>query len=397
MFNPKRILSPTAATIAAAQPAGYARKIRINTHSYRSDISAETSDTVEIPEVLQSQETLEFIGFRDDVAKKIFDRFMEDQQDMTLGVGSFAGYIEGYIESAETNAQTPHDDWNMTLWSAGLKPNLITSILDPEFDDIRFTRSAFYWAKDTVFMRFEFLQSLDAIILAGGNQVSSAATGRAPGASTVFTQPPTQPSGSRNKPYPPTGVFPLPAPQVGAVASQREIPENHTRLYKGESLRRLKRAMLADGGWDCTLILSNPPADFSRHERELYFTKQREVARRYSVYAWRRALRDIDVGIMELDVDREWLNENAHYIHGEEWKEYVWINRTEGQMPDHLKYLNDTHVLGGPLCASQDLGESCSSVPSLRLAGGDNACQYRFRRPVFDEVNGFTVTISVEK
>jgi hypothetical protein len=42
-------------------------------------------------------------------------------------------------------------------------------------------------------------------------------------------------------------------------------------------------------------ILSNPPADFSRHERELCFTKQREVARRYSVYAWRRALRDIDV------------------------------------------------------------------------------------------------------
>jgi hypothetical protein len=46
-------------------------------------------------------------------------------------------------------------------------------------------------------------------------------------------------------------------------------------------------------------ILSNPPADFSRHERELCFTKQREVARRYSVYAWRRALRDIDVGIMD--------------------------------------------------------------------------------------------------
>jgi hypothetical protein len=119
-----------------------------------------------------------------------------------------------------------------------------------------------------------------------------------------------------------------------------------------------------------TLILRNPPADFSRHERELYFTKQREVARRYSVYAWRRALRDIDVGIMELDVDREWLNENAHYIHGEEWKEYVWINRTEGQMPDHLKYLM------GWRCLVREKRCSCNGSGLYKLDSCHSSSEY---------------------
>jgi hypothetical protein len=150
----KRILSPTALSIASAGPpdGSAARRTLISTASYRWERSAQTDDTIEIPEFLEIKETLEFLGFRQDVAANLVKRFEEDLIDILWAVGSFNKYIIGWIDSADVNAWNEAEDWNAALWSAGLKPAYITSIMDPEFTELRRTESALCWALDTVRM-----------------------------------------------------------------------------------------------------------------------------------------------------------------------------------------------------------------------------------------------------
>jgi hypothetical protein len=125
-------------------------------------------------------------------------------------------------------------------------------------------------------------------------------------------------------------------------------------------LARLNRAKVTTG-WACRFVLSNTPIDFSRDARPLYLTEEREIARKYCEFPWSRVQRQLDLGIMEIEGDRQWLQENTTYIHGDLWKEYVHINRSLAPMPLHLEYLNDQMCLAVPfvpLAMSTDTGGS---------------------------------------
>jgi hypothetical protein len=405
MCSSGRVLSLTAISIAAAQPVpGDARRIRLPTASYRTQSgSVDTSDTIDIPEVLDSRETLEFIGFRKEVASKIFKRF--DKGRAENPVATFLGYLTGVVEYSPINASGPSGDWYAALWSAGLQPKLIVRIMDPQYDLIRYTRSARYWAMDTVVMQYRFLCDLDTAILAHRRKTPSSQAGGSsaalgPSALNTTTShlsatsvppslPPTNSLATGKKRYPTTGGCPLPAPPVDTAVSEPAIINNAVSLYTGVTLATLC-APRAKNGWNCTRILSMPPCDFSRHSNELYFTKEREVARQYCQFVLGRA-KYLNVGIVEILVDREWLAETTHYVHGDDWKEYVWTCRKCDSFPNHLTYLDGMHVLAGPLCARDCVGDSWQSVAALRLPSGEIPMQYCFRKPAFSKINTFPI------
>ncbi|KAA8911678.1 hypothetical protein FN846DRAFT_999894 [Sphaerosporella brunnea] len=233
---------------------------------------------------------------------------------------------EGKLGITALRSHADPDDWEAALWKAGLHQNVIKAILDPSFEDVRFTRSAHNWAVEAVMMRWEFLKGLEELVKSRRG-VNRAGTG----------------SG----------------------------PEDPITLYKGGTMERLRKAVLQDS-WDCTNILSTPPCDFSRHQCELYFTKQREVARRYCQFAIKLSKGAIDVGIMEVVVSRAWLAANTHYLVGNEWKRYVWANRKQQPLPAALGYLNAFNVLGGPVCIQAEAGRTWEDQIFLDLISVDS-------------------------
>jgi hypothetical protein len=160
--------------------------------------------------------------------------------------------------------------------------------------------------------------TLDASIIPGSTQGSQI---RLPDCPPPPPGPLEPPSASRDEnPHPRTGVL---IPLVVNSVQESEFLSDALVLYKGALLARLNRAKVSTG-WACRFVLSNPPADFSRDARPLYLTEEREIARKYCEFAWSRVQRQLDLGIMEIEVDRQWLQENTTYIHGV-WKEYVHI------------------------------------------------------------------------
>ncbi|KAK0715159.1 hypothetical protein B0H67DRAFT_644941 [Lasiosphaeris hirsuta] len=120
---------------------------------------------VEIPEVLNSQETLEFFGFRPDAAKTIFESWEELQQ--TPGQ---LGQCENILTAAERyitrmadveDAWLPTHNWRQALVKMGINSDLTDAILDDNFDEIRKTASASAWVIDTFRTSWEFLEGLD--------------------------------------------------------------------------------------------------------------------------------------------------------------------------------------------------------------------------------------------
>jgi hypothetical protein len=94
--------------------------------------------------------------------------------------------------------------------------------------------------------------------------------------------------------------------------------ENAVSLYKGGDIARLSAARVGDG-WDSGKFIGDPPCGFSRSKFDVYFTKQREVARLYCQFVLARSA-SADVGIMEILVDRGWLADTSHYFYGDDWK-----------------------------------------------------------------------------
>lgn len=95
---------------------------------------------IEIPETLESKETYEFIGFDEDVAFEILERYSNNDPDMPGNFLQFAQYHIG----TELDAYTEHDNWDARMESMGVAKALRNAILIPEFDDLRYTQSAKY-------------------------------------------------------------------------------------------------------------------------------------------------------------------------------------------------------------------------------------------------------------
>ncbi|KAF3289938.1 hypothetical protein TWF970_003681 [Orbilia oligospora] len=116
---------------------------------------------IEIPVFLQSQETIEFIGFTSEKAQNIWNLW-EGVPDNEKSSRTFLEFILEFISDPGGSLQAINsdDDWNAYMDNIGISSRLKTAILLPEYEIIRYTSSCEFWLLDSVECTYRALESL---------------------------------------------------------------------------------------------------------------------------------------------------------------------------------------------------------------------------------------------
>lgn len=136
-----------------------------------SSSSGETSNSgynddyrfeVEIPDSLKSKETYVFLGLTMEKAEMLWRRWLKVDEDAREPDGP-VGFIDiatQHIRNQNNDVDDKGKDWDAVLSGWGIDDDLREVILDPEFDDLRYTASAAFWVVDTFEMRYRGLEAI---------------------------------------------------------------------------------------------------------------------------------------------------------------------------------------------------------------------------------------------
>ncbi|EQB48828.1 hypothetical protein CGLO_11907 [Colletotrichum gloeosporioides Cg-14] len=182
--------------------------------------------------------------------------------------------------------------------------------MDPEFKHLRLAQSARFWAKDTLEMRYAWLQRC-------ANQSTT-----------------------------------IPSLQSSTAENDGQAPENIP--HEANHLGRAHRLFDENGAFDCIKDLRSPaPSDFTGHSSALYFSPEIEVAQLEGAYAKRRASRSsivlIQITIPVDEIDKLPDEEVLSGLHWTDllWKQLVWSSRRGEIMSGDLrKYRGVTFIIG---------------------------------------------------
>ena len=356
----------------------------VSNTSYMSDDSLDSQRTVEIPEYLQSVESIHFLEFNEATSHKIYEDFtraaMQDPDRAHILISA-----REHVRSISGNADERHGSgvWVGVLQAIGMTSNFQNRIMDPEFEDMRKMGTAKGWVLEAIETRYVFLQQLDNII-------ETPALGVARKTSYLDLQGnfqpgrPPIPERQSSKKLPAMGIFKYPTKvSSSTTVDQPKVSlEDHKILYKGGALCRLQKIQMENGQLNFAKILSPSPGDFDGFVGGLYFNKQSQVAHRYA--KWAEKVVDgkvVPVGIMRVAVPNDLLTSIAE-IYGTDWQEFVYANRT-AQVPfdhnHHLHYLDGFSWLVGPICSqSNEVVQELASqgdIKAMKLERGEMASQ----------------------
>jgi hypothetical protein len=325
----------------------------------RSTISSyDSDDTIEIPDLLNSSQSLIFCGLQKEVAEDLYERWLKRQEDVRpgeLGHGEdVIGYAIDYIKDRARvkNAFWESDDWDSALKHQGINHRVRNGILNPYYDNLRLSRSAAEWALDTLDEAWYYLAGLDARLKKRKMAVDMR---------SVSPDPSIKPSRALNPNTSLTASLHGNNPAL-RLATEVEVPESvsgRTILFKGGSLERLQSIFNSDGSLNLAQIVSTPPVDFHPHRYDLYFTKQYEVALHYANYVEERVGGPWP-GIMTVAIPSSWLAESRE-VFGADWKNLIWSSRNrqalinnEGRLPTELSEYERADILIGNICATSN-------------------------------------------
>jgi hypothetical protein len=272
----------------------------------------------------------------------------------------------------------------------GLTSNYVARIMDPNYEEMRRYDTVKEWAPEMIEMRYEFLRQLDHTIQDPSLGVHGQAAHLGDDGKLYSGRPIVPPrthgkSSSSSSQKSPVATFKTtPAPSISTSFAQPPSKlDGHKILLKGSIIGRLKKIDIAGENLNFRNITSTPSGDFSDLVGGLYFTKNPQVAWKYA--DWARKFVDgqvVPVGIMHIAIPNE-LFDSMLEVHGNDWKEFVFANRTGNAVINasyRLGYLRGVEWLVGPICkASMENVQDYSSsdeVQSLKLAGNETAQQF---------------------
>jgi hypothetical protein len=362
------------------------RTISLHTiSSYHGD------DTIEVPDVLNSSESLQFCGLDTQVADMLFQNWIRDNEQMgpgSLGYGRRVialarEYIKGMSRAGNGNALRESDDWVEALKRQGIKESTRNRILDPNFKNIRLSRSAAEWALDTLELSWEFLDGLDERVEKIKRERELRSVSPDP---SVKPSKATKPSASLSSTLH-SGSSSL------KLALETETPKNvsgRTLLHKGGAWSRLISIFNSDGSLDLTNIVSTPPVDFHPTRYDLCFSKQWDVAHEYAEFAQRRVPAEQGT-VLTVAVPAEFLSVSRE-VFGSDWSKLIWYSRNKkaliangGVLPKELAGYKNAEVLIGFICGvgnnqikKMEIGEE---IPVLRTKSGAKGSQIVLQGP----------------
>ncbi|KAF4919544.1 hypothetical protein CGCVW01_v007777 [Colletotrichum viniferum] len=214
-------------------------------------------------------------------------------------------------------------EWRNSLTRYGINNDTQDAIMDPEFKHLRLAQSARFWAKDTVEMRYAWLQKC-------ANQPMTIPSLQYPTAENDGEAPGDIPhEANRGPPY-------------------------KLKLYKAADLGRAHRLFDKNGAFDCIADLRSPaPSDFNGHSSAFYFSPDIEVAQLEGAYAKRRATHSsialIQITIPVQQIDKLPYEDVLSGLHWTDllWKQLVWSSRRGEILPGELrKYRGVTIIVG---------------------------------------------------
>ena len=351
------------------------------TISLQSISSGDSDETIEVPDVLNSIQSLKFCGFSDEAAAQICGRW--EQMSRTLAPGDL-GYGQHVVELARQyvsqrkrvwNAFVESDDWDGALRSLGVKNETRRAIMDPNFENLRLSASASEWVLSTVNSCWDFLDGLDS-------QVRKSKEAQELRASSPDASIKPSKAIKPGNPHSPlhSGSSRL---QLAVESEPPQTLPDKSIIYKGGDWARLTRIFNPDGSLDVSQILSRPPCDFHPSDLDLYFTKQEDIARQYAEYAQRRTT--LQAGVLTVAIPKAWLA-NATEVYGEDWKTLIWESRNEkaraknfGRLPKDVKWYEDCEILLGSICyqSTDQISrlESKNDLEVLRSKKGEKGTQ----------------------
>ncbi|KAL9024773.1 MAG: hypothetical protein Q9196_006267 [Gyalolechia fulgens] len=124
--------------------------------------SSSDTESIDIPQVLESVETLTFIGFVSTAASIIFNKYQESL--LVCDWCELLDFIRGHIESSD-DAASEDADWDQAILDMGIKPSIKDQILDPQLTTTRPSETARHWVLDTLITKFLWRKSLNTLVL----------------------------------------------------------------------------------------------------------------------------------------------------------------------------------------------------------------------------------------
>jgi hypothetical protein len=321
---------------------GGMRKISIST--IFSDSTQNSSDPgyssenamIEICEMMQSPETLIWLGFNDETAIDLWTSWQNWDED---DPAEFLELITGYIKHHQLDA-AENDNWPEILAIIGINDRLITAIMDPDFTDCRVTATAKHWILDSLQARYRVLMK--------ATEASEERVKR------------------RRDPIRKVGMSLThqEAKHIGDKSSQGEpriayknaFPDHApgtTTLYIGADKLQFDQAFLSNGEVHLELMSSVSPSDFSGVPQAMLYTAvDREVAHHYAGYARRRLGASNVMCILAIHVPESFIQSlNPYILHfGDLWKQVLHKCRKGYSLTGNLAHISTQKLIIGHIC-----------------------------------------------
>ncbi|KAJ8063818.1 hypothetical protein OCU04_007677 [Sclerotinia nivalis] len=247
-----------------------------------------------IPEFLESEETLEWLGWASQKAAEIWARWRT-------------------IQATETQ----HDDWEEHMRNWGVISELIDAIMDAEFSNVRLTESAQHWVRDTMEIRYLSLERIKRDSDLRAENINTPSTGIA----------------------------------TDTVPRTSNVP-GHLALYKAISTERVRRDM--EGNIEIGSLVSGTPSDFRGFGGTvLYFAPDFQVAEQYRNHIKRRASTSPPL-IIRLSLPNAFMEGLPPHVieFGNLWRQVIHTCRSGRDLRGDLKYIHRLPLIIAPIAHS---------------------------------------------
>ncbi|MCJ1365847.1 hypothetical protein MMC16_004972 [Acarospora aff. strigata] len=411
MNNKRKIstssLSPHSSLPSRSLSTASCTDLEVSPESFTASFVSQEAENVEVPANLRSRETYAFLGFDEETATRLWERYISKPADMPASFFDFAFWR--IDESTTPDASSASDDWDSCLRAHGTNDKLRTAILLPEFADLRYTASCKYWIIDAMKMGYEALEAMDermrleaASIQRAksrpGHKSPSMASPRGRKTKTDWIPAPLDDSPSSHETNPPVDHFSqtggpsvvppsislqttnseTPTPIVATLSFSPSAIDRHTMIWRAGSRQK------AENFYDRLThnisleAISTSPGDFSGTRHVAYWTPQRETADSYA--QWSKHKMDIsEFAIIQVAVPGNLINSlsTEHLWFGDhdkptdQWKKLVWHGRKGLRLPKEIRYLEEKDLLIGHIAMSGIHREYEQMVDSTRIRESD--------------------------
>ena len=302
---------------------------------YASSSGTGAQSFLEIPDLMESQATLMWLGLNEETAYMLYQRWLK--YELPDDPTPFIRLALDHVRVCREDAFRPEDNWFEALRATGVSNGLAKDIMDSEFTSIRLSRTAKEWVIDTFGAKYR--------VLSKAHEISKERAWLRP------TGPTRKTAGTWTKTQVQSKKTPDPIQAVRPAYPQ--FTPGTATLWIGSDKARFDPAFPKPGVVRMDRMYSEAPTDFHGLPAEMLYTAvDRETAIQYARYARRRVGAFSPACVLSMQVPLSFIELLDPFVlnYGDTWKEVVWNSRRSDPLPRDLSYISTKKLILGPIC-----------------------------------------------